>query len=507
MKKLFVEMRRKAHEKRRFESRLKEVKQDLHLSLIRKIYSLKYGKDILLKKFEEKLYGDLVESKNDFPKSVQLKKYYFITSILRCAKRNIEKGWVSKEVADRVVNTLVKLGFGNKKLTKDKRKEFKKEYGVEPPTFIVLSPTQRCNLNCTGCYASAKINASSLDYETVDKVVDESYNKWGNRFMTISGGEPLMYKDRNTGKTLFDIWREYSDMFFLFYTNGTLINERIARELARLGNVTPAISLEGFEKETDERRGKGIFKKVQQAVENLKKAGVIFGVSVTATAKNTGTAKHPGSLLKDDFYDYIFKELGASYMWMFQLMPIGQATKDMEELMVTPEQRVKLFRKWEWLLEEKHYCIADFWNSGMLSNGCIGYGRPGGYLYVDWDGKITPCVFVPFYQHNIKELLGQGKGMSEALLSDLFKKGREWQKNYGLSCTQRPNNWLMPCSIRDHWMNFKKQILNSNVKPQDESAKQALQSENYTKVMKRFDETLERQTQPIWEKEFLKGQK
>jgi hypothetical protein len=56
-------------------------------------------------------------------------------------------------------------------------------------------------------------------------------------------------------------------------------------------------------------------------------------------------------------------------------------------------------------------------------------------------------------------------------------------------------------------MNFKKQILNSNVKPQDESAKQALQSENYTKVMKRFDETLERQTQPIWEKEFLKGQK
>jgi MoaA/NifB/PqqE/SkfB family radical SAM enzyme len=38
-------------------------------------------------------------------------------------------------------------------------------------------------------------------------------------------------------------------MYFLFFTNGTLITKEVAEKLAQLGNVTPAISVEGFEKE------------------------------------------------------------------------------------------------------------------------------------------------------------------------------------------------------------------------------------------------------------------
>lgn len=68
-----------------------------------------------------------------------------------------------------------------------------------------------------------------------------------------------MYKSE--GKTLLDIFEKYNDMFFLVYTNGTLITPEIAKRLAKLGNATPAISVEGYEKETDERRGKGVYKK------------------------------------------------------------------------------------------------------------------------------------------------------------------------------------------------------------------------------------------------------
>jgi len=479
---------------KKIEKRFDKTKSDIYTYLIKKIFSFPYGGELLLKKFKKKLYTFLVEEDEKFPKNVQIKKYEFLIAMLESSKRNFDKGHISKDAANRIINTLVRYGFVNKDANKNIREKFEEKYHLEPPSFILLSPTQKCNLNCKGCYASSKINAPTLSYKIVDKIVNEVYNEWGNRFMTISGGEPLMYYDK--GKTLFDIWRKYNQMFFLVYTNGTALNKKNTKKLAKLGNVTPAISIEGFEKETDERRGKGIFKKILEAADNLKEAGVPFGASVTVTAKNIST------LLDDKFYDFVFQELGASYMWMFQLMPIGQA-KDMKEMMLTPEQRIKLYRKWEYLLKEKKYGIADFWNSGVLSNGCIAYGRRGGFLYIDWNGNITPCAFVPYYEDNINDLYKDGKKLADSLFSDLFINGRKWQCKYGLDSTKKPCNWLMPCSIRDHWLNFRKNILTKISKPEDEYAKEALKSKNYENVLKEFDEELAGKTEPIWKEEYL----
>jgi len=312
--------------------------------------------------------------------------------------------------------------------------------------------------------------------------------------MVITGGEPLLYKDSN--KTLLDIWKKFPKMFFMFYTNGTLISKEVAEKFAELSNVSPAISIEGFEKETDERRGKGVFKKILQATENLKKVGVPFGVSVTATSKNFDT------IMKDEFWDFVFKELGATYAWIFQIMPIGCAN-DAKELMITPEQRVKLYRKWEYLIKDKKYCVADFWNSGILSNGCIAYGRSSGYFYIDWNGNIMPCVFVPYYTDNVFDLYKNNKKLEDALFSDFFKKGRKWQDGYGYDDSLKKKNWLMPCSIRDHWINFKGSIMTKNVKTEDLPAAQTIKSEEYSKILEDFDKELEKLTQPIWDKEFL----
>src|SRR6056297_491309 len=124
------------------------------------------------------------------------------------------------------------------------------------------------------------------------------HDKMHSRFVTISGGEPFVYKSE--GKTLLDIFEKYNDVFFLVYTNGTLITPKVADRLAKAGNVTLAISVEGFERETDARRGKGVFKKILQAFENLRNAGVPFGTSVTPTSQNVDL------LLTDEFYDYYF---------------------------------------------------------------------------------------------------------------------------------------------------------------------------------------------------------
>ena len=110
--------------------------------------------------------------------------------------------------------------------------DYKEKYGELPPTFIVFSPTQKCNLKCIGCYAASGADtAATVPYPLVDRVAGEVHDLFGGRFITISGGEPFLY--RSDGKTLTDIYKKYNDMLFLVYTNGTVINEEVARSLRR----------------------------------------------------------------------------------------------------------------------------------------------------------------------------------------------------------------------------------------------------------------------------------
>lgn len=471
-----------------------KVKSNIYIYLLKKIMRSQMGRDVLIKKFLARMHVGLKEDYPDYLNEVNEKRYQFFSAMLESVKRNVDKGYINPDITDRIIDTLVRYSFASRSDLNMRAQPFREKYNMEPPSFVTISPTQKCNLRCEGCYASStkKESCPTLSFETVEKMVNEVYKEWGNRFMVFSGGEPLMYNE--DGKNLFDIWKKYHDMFFLFYTNGTLITEETARKMAELGNITPAISIEGFEKETDERRGRGTFQKILKAFENLRKAGLPFGVSVTGTQKNIDL------LLDDSFYDFIFQEQGASYMWMFQLMPIGQA-KNAKEMMITPEQRVRLYRKWEYLLKEKKYCIADFWNSSALSNGCIAYGRSSGYLYIDWNGNIMPCVFVPYYQDNIKDLYSKGKKLAHALFSPMFVNGRKWQDEYGRTHPKTMRNGLMPCSIRDHFHNFKQNIFQG--KGEDEIAEQAIHSEEYEKNLKEFDEKLEKLTAPIWKEEYL----
>jgi len=472
------------------------MKAEFTSSTLIKIVNHKHLRKLLVKKFDDYIYKSMVNGDSEDLKEVQIKRYQFLSAMLRCMVRNIDKDYVSSDIVKKIVQVFVE----NNLIREDQSymhaiEKFREKYGEYPPTFIVVSPTQKCNLNCIGCYANSTAQAAAtIPYHYVDRVIDEAHDLFGCRFITISGGEPFMYK--SDGKTMLDIYKKYEDMLFLVYTNGTIINEQIAQHLAETANVTPAISIEGFEKETDERRGRGTFIKILKALERLRKVGVPFGISVTATSKNVDL------LLTDEFYDFYFQEQGASYMWQFQLMPIGRG-KDELDLMVTPENRFQLYRKWEKLLSEKRYCLADFWNSGVLARGCIAYGRSGGYAYIDWHGNVTPCVFIPYYVDNIYDLYKNGKTLSDALFSDFMINGRKWQKEYGLNDWKKPHNWLMPCSIRDHYEIFRNSILPKNVKPEDDKAEEALESEEYLNVMKNYDNELQGLTEKVWENEYL----
>ena len=107
------------------------------------------------------------------------------------------------------------------------------------------------------------------------------------------------------------------------------------------------------------------------------------------------------------------------------------------------------------------------------------------------------------YVDNIYELYENGKTLADAMFSDFMINGRKWQREYGLDNRQKPKNWLMPCSIRDHYEIFRKSVLPKTAKPEDKNAKEALESDEYFEVLKNYDEELHGLTENIWENEYL----
>lgn len=474
------------------------LKDKLFNKAIDQIITNKTLRGIAAKHLDKHIYKVMLNDSLLTYHEERLDRYYFVKSLMMQVRKNLDRGYISKEVVRKMMKVFVGKSWKPNRIDNlnETKIAFKEKYGEYPPKFLVVSPDKSCNLNCIGCYASCVPGkGSKLDYETTRRIIREAHDIFGSRFVTISGGEPFIY--RSDGKTIFDIFEEFDDMFFLVYTNGTLLDKKAAARIAELGNVTPGISVEGYEEETDERRGKGVHKKVRQAMANLREVGVPFGVSVTATSKNYET------LLTDDFYKYYFEELGATYMWQFQLMPIGRG-KEVMDLIINPKQRVELFKKWEVVSRKLLYPFADFWNCGTLSSGCIAYGRFNGYFYVDFDGKVMPCVFVPYYAEKIQDIYARGGTIADALQSKLFKNGRQWQKDYGFGNDENKGNVIMSCSIRDHYKNFKENILTEDSKGADEDAEIALKDPEYEKLMIEYDEELEKLTQVVVDEKYLK---
>ncbi len=303
-----------------------------------------------------------------------------------------------------------------------KRNYFAKTKKLPAPFFFVISPTMRCNLRCQGCYAAQYKKESDLPYEIIDKIFTDA-KQMGIYFITVSGGEPFIRRD------LLNLFAKHNQIFFQVFTNGTLIDKTLAQQIANIGNIAPVISIEGFEKETDLRRGKGVFKKICQAMDRLKEAGVIFGYS-------TMPCRHNWRLLvKDDFYQFL-EEKGALFGWFFQYIPVGK--KPNPKLMLTPKQRIEINKKVNQIRKSMSMFAVDFWTDGPYVKGCLAGGRnDGGYFHINVYGDIEPCVFIHFAQDNIKEIYAHKGHLWDVLKSDLFceiRKGQPWNRDHRMPC-------------------------------------------------------------------------
>ena len=325
----------------------------------------------------------------------------------------------------------------------DYRKASMQKYGCNIPWAILIDPTTACNLHCTGCWAADYSKAASLSDDDMRKIIREG-KELGTYIYLYTGGEPLMKKD-----LLIKLCEENTDCLFLAFTNGTLVDEKFADELKRVGNLFPIVSIEGNEETTDSRRGKGTYQKVIRATELLKERGIIFGASLCYTKENAEV------IASDEYADFLI-DLGVIFAWYFTFVPVG--VDSTPALMATAEQRelmYKQIRKWRFKTgEQKRFFTIDFFNDGEYVGGCIAGGKQ--YFHISPNGDCEPCVFAHYSTVNIKD---PDKHLIDALQSPLFMAYRERQPF--------SDNMLRPCPVMDQPGALKKMVHDTGAKSTD----------------------------------------
>ena len=420
-------------------------------------------------------------------------------AVLHSLDRAIEKRILAPHVA-RLIFDLWGRAFFPSKERKIASQRFREGFGSTPPWFLVISPTRSCNLKCTGCYANSGPEtgypeSAKLPWEALDRIITEAKQLWGVALFVFSGGEPLTY--RSQGKDLLDIVEKHNDCLFLMFTNGTLITSETAQRLAKLGNLTPSLSVEGLYEHTEQRRGSGVFNRILNAMAHLREVGVPFGISITAICSNCE------QILSDRVLNFYFEEQGAFYAFIFQYMPIGRFPN--LDWMPTPDQRIPFWKRSREVVRERHYFLLDFWNHGPLVEGCIAAGREKGYLHIDWNGDVMPCVFMPYVSANLPEIYALGGTLNDVWTTPLFNAVRQWQRDYGYGCRElsKEGNWMLPCPFRDHFATFRTWIESQEIKPQEGVAPEILTNQVFCEKMLAYDTEQARLVQPLWEKEYL----
>ncbi len=256
--------------------------------------------------------------------------------------------------------------------------------GRQFPPFMFLSITNRCNLHCQGCWVTTGPAEHRLEADLLDRVIGQASSQ-GTRFFGVMGGEPLLHPD------VPDLFARHPRCYFQLFSNGMLLTPEIARKLARSGNVTPLISVEGNEVVSDVRRGgRGVFSRTLDGVRHCLRAGLVTGVATSVCKSNIDTLATP------EFLDRLI-DLGVHYVWYYTYRPVG--ARPSPELALDADQLVSLR---EFVVEmrcRKPIVIVDTYYDALGQAVCPAV--EGLSYHVNPTGDVEPCPPIQFARENI----------------------------------------------------------------------------------------------------------
>jgi radical SAM protein with 4Fe4S-binding SPASM domain len=186
---------------------------------------------------------------------------------------------------------------------------------------VVWNLTNRCNLKCLHCYASAGSESYELTTEQCFEVIDKLSN-FKVPLILFSGGEPLLRAD------IFDIaeYAKKKKIRTVLSTNGTLIDKDVAENLEVFEYV--GVSLDGLKGINDRFRGvNGAFEKAFKGL-LIASEVVLSGIRFTVTRHNYNEVL---PLIK------LARENGIPRFCLYHLVPSGRA--DFEDDINNSERR------------------------------------------------------------------------------------------------------------------------------------------------------------------------
>ena len=179
--------------------------------------------------------------------------------------------------------------------------------------------------------------------------------------------------------------------------------------LKKSRNLFPIFSIEGKEKQTDDRRGEGVYEKVFSAMKKLQKEKLLFGSSVTVTTDNLE------EVTSDEFLEKL-KQRDCKALIFVEFVPMSQELKSLapgdKEREYLEQRLVEIRDKYQNMI------FLSFPGDEKSSGGCIAAGR--GFFHINSHGGAEPCPFSPYSDVNVRDT-----SLREALKSRLFEKLRD----------------------------------------------------------------------------------
>ena len=272
--------------------------------------------------------------------------------------------------------------------------------GEHFPPFLFISVISSCQLRCQGCWVDVEGPRHYIDLQTMNRILDDA-KRHGNSYFGILGGEPFLHPQ------LFDILAAHRDCYFQIFTNGHLISDSVARELRRLGNATPLVSIEGNEVVSDQRRGRsGVYQKSLAGLENCRRNRLITGVATSVCQTNI-------ELVSEAWLRRLIA-LGVHYVWFHTYRVIGPNASP--ELALRPEQVVAVRRFIVKMRARLPIAIVDaYWDDRgeALCPMATGVSH-----HISPYGDVEPCPIIQFARETVRD----GPGIYEIMTRSAFLK-------------------------------------------------------------------------------------
>jgi MoaA/NifB/PqqE/SkfB family radical SAM enzyme len=299
---------------------------------------------------------------------------------------------------------------------------FKKrlKQGVHFPPFLFISIINSCQLRCQGCWVDVAAPQKLLSLEDMNRIINEA-KAHGNSFFGLLGGEPFMHPQ------LMDILAAHPDCYFQIFTNGQLITDDVAKELRRLGNATPLISIEGSEIVSDERRGRlNVLSKSLAGLEACRRNRLITGVAASICQTNI-------DLVSEEWLRKLIT-LGAHYAWFHTYRVVGPNPS--ASLALSPEQVLKIRKFVVEMRSKLPIALIDaYWDD---KGEAICPMATGVSHHISPYGDIEPCPIIQFAKESVRDAGGLYQVMTN---SEFLKDFRETAAKATRGCVvlERPD--------------------------------------------------------------------